>query len=509
MRLPTFILAVTASLSFVTANYASEYTAGSFEAALGAAADKEASIAVCKEFMQNSPDIDVLRAAQDGWKGIDAESLQSFCDQQLKANPKSAQWTYLCGRLGKTTVEKLDYGRKAISLDGKWPYGYRLLCATYVSDLFDADPASPGYADLKKRLKKDGDYFEALAGLAPTEEWAQSFYHQYLMFVKDYKAALRHLEAGREAMPRMASPTRFAEVYACMGKLEKAYELHAETTESNFKRYEADTTINRAELQAAKENQMLFGFAELLTAHGEYDALEEWLEARPNASSDKNVRFLLAQAAAGEKETDEAIDYINQAAALGFDDRVTLYQTDEFKALGDIQGWKKGIDAIEANWTAGAPVRKARSLSQKISKSAPDWELPTPSGEMVKFADLRGGVVILDFWATWCGPCRMSMPVLNRFVKEKLPPGVRVFSVNVWENAPEKAKAFMADNDYRMELVFGNKALTEAYGITGIPYICAVDKQGNIRFEAKGYSDALEEDLVWWTEDLLNERAGF
>jgi len=53
-----------------------------------------------------------------------------------------------------------------------------------------------------------------------------------------------------------------------------------------------------------------------------------------------------------------------------------------------------------------------------------------------------------------------------------------------------------------MELVFGNNDLAAAYGVEGIPYICAIDAEGNVRFEEIGFSDALGEKLGWWVEEL-------
>lgn len=84
-----------------------------------------------------------------------------------------------------------------------------------------------------------------------------------------------------------------------------------------------------------------------------------------------------------------------------------------------------------------------------------------------------------------------------------MPEGVHVFSINVWEKNPKKAKLFMEENGYTMTLLYGNKAIAKAYEVKGIPYLCVIDKNGKIRFEAKGYSEGLKEELVWWVNDLM------
>ncbi|MDP6669969.1 MAG: hypothetical protein QF492_08715, partial [Candidatus Krumholzibacteria bacterium] len=66
-----------------------------------------------------------------------------------------------------------------------------------------------------------------------------------------------------------------------------------------------------------------------------------------------------------------------------------------------------------------------------------------------------------------------------------------------------KARLFMEDNDYSMELLFGDNELTGAYGVKGIPYICAIDPKGVIRFEESGYSPELGDKLAIWAEELL------
>jgi thiol-disulfide isomerase/thioredoxin len=165
--------------------------------------------------------------------------------------------------------------------------------------------------------------------------------------------------------------------------------------------------------------------------------------------------------------------------------------------------WAAKLEQMKGLWELGAGDRKSAVIAKKFSRPAPLWSLKDTAGNTINLADLKGQVVILDFWATWCGPCKMAMPVIDEWMKTKMPAGVKVFSVNVWERDPSKAQPFMEQNGYGMTLLYGYNDLSKEYGFDGIPYLCVIDKEGNIRFEETGFAEELAENLGFWTEDLL------
>ena len=123
----------------------------------------------------------------------------------------------------------------------------------------------------------------------------------------------------------------------------------------------------------------------------------------------------------------------------------------------------------------------------------------------ISMDELRGKVVVIDFWATWCGPCRMAMPEIDQFTEDYSDKDVVVISLNVWENVPEKAKAFMVDNEYDMRLMWaeGDVKPTDLFEVTGIPTLVVIDKEGVIRFKEVGFEEGLREKLGWFADDLL------
>jgi hypothetical protein len=105
-----------------------------------------------------------------------------------------------------------------------------------------------------------------------------------------------------------------------------------------------------------------------------------------------------------------------------------------------------------------------------FEREAPAWTLRTVAGDSLSLADLRGQVLILDFWATWCGPCRMAMPVLDSWIDTEKP---RACVSSRERPATLASGGFMAREGYAMELLYGDEALVRR--IEGIPYICAID----------------------------------
>lgn len=130
----------------------------------------------------------------------------------------------------------------------------------------------------------------------------------------------------------------------------------------------------------------------------------------------------------------------------------------------------------------------------KPGTPAPDFELESLDGKTVKLSELKGKPVFLDFWATWCGPCRRALPHTQAFF-EKYKDRAHIFAVNLRESK-EKVREFMERYDYSFPVLMDTKgAVAEAYQVSGIPHFVVIDAEGKIQLIKTGYRAGTEKEL--------------
>lgn len=136
---------------------------------------------------------------------------------------------------------------------------------------------------------------------------------------------------------------------------------------------------------------------------------------------------------------------------------------------------------------------------------APDVTLRASDGTSVRLADLKGKVVLVDFWASWCVPCKASFPALDAIYKEYRSRGVDVLAVNLDERRRD-ADAFLAARPHALPVFFDPKgASAAAFGVQGMPSSFVIDRGGLIRYTHMGYNGNVDASYRQELDALIRE----
>jgi peroxiredoxin len=137
--------------------------------------------------------------------------------------------------------------------------------------------------------------------------------------------------------------------------------------------------------------------------------------------------------------------------------------------------------------------------------AAPDFTLRRVDGKNLRLAEQRGQVVMVNFWATWCGPCRVEMPHLNKLHEKYHASGFLLLGVNVDEDAAKAAGAATQWGIRFPVLHDAQKSVVRAYQVSSMPSTVLIDRDGKLRYVHRGYRDGYEVEYEKQIRELLKE----
>lgn len=155
--------------------------------------------------------------------------------------------------------------------------------------------------------------------------------------------------------------------------------------------------------------------------------------------------------------------------------------------------------------TALTATLAVSSLVGASSALAPPFALPSRNGDVVALDKLKGQVVMLNFWASWCGPCRQEMPLLDQMHKRYSSLGFTLLGVNVEENTND-AEKWLSQTPVTFPVLFDKEnKVSKLYDVNAMPSTVFIDRKGNVRYLHKGYKPGDEAEYLNQIRALLKE----
>ncbi|MGE0002785.1 MAG: TlpA family protein disulfide reductase [Fimbriimonadaceae bacterium] len=145
-----------------------------------------------------------------------------------------------------------------------------------------------------------------------------------------------------------------------------------------------------------------------------------------------------------------------------------------------------------------ALAQKAPAPTDFIGKTMPKFEMTALDGTKVNNETLKGKAYILDFWATWCGPCKKAAPTMQELHAKYNESGLVVIGANTFERAegPDNAKKYKAEHGYGYLFTYGNDDFAKSLNIQGIPTFFFVDKDGMVSDVIVGFTDQWKQKFM-------------
>jgi peroxiredoxin len=142
----------------------------------------------------------------------------------------------------------------------------------------------------------------------------------------------------------------------------------------------------------------------------------------------------------------------------------------------------------------------------KAGQPSPAFKVVTTSGQPVTLENYRGYVLVIDFFATWCEPCRMSIPHLVKMNQKYGKQGLQVLGLSADEDGERVVKSFAVEHHINYPVALAGDPVTEGFGIRSVPVMIVIDKKGKVAEVFRGFSDEIGTSMELLIKKLLAEK---
>ena len=153
------------------------------------------------------------------------------------------------------------------------------------------------------------------------------------------------------------------------------------------------------------------------------------------------------------------------------------------KKLGPALALAATVVLSSCTGTSSSASSAAQEKQSSNRKLAPDFTLSDANGQSVKLSDYRGKVVLLNFWATWCGPCQIEIPWFVEFEQQFKSKGFEVVGVSMDEDGWKAVKPYIAEKHMNYRILLGDETVSQLYGgLDALPTTFLIDRDGKFAF---------------------------